>query len=143
MLLSKFGFFRLNVGSMYAVAFPGLPASKLSLYTHTHTHTHTHTRTTPSDSRYVLLVNCSNILIADFTFDILPLPYTAARVISVSSDDDDVINGTASALFFDQRRASRFPTTVTVELEPNHPQFESRAAFSTYGIAEIMTAARG
>jgi hypothetical protein len=73
---------------------------------------------------FVQLINCSNILVTDFTVDIQPYPYTAARVLAVD-------------------HAPTWPVSATVELVSGHPTFESNPHFTAYGIASIMTAAAG
>ena len=125
----------------------------------------------PSPFRFVLAVNCSNVVVSDFMFDILPLPYTAASVVDASPeyfDNQKQVNARTRTLLTaadaiaapsssgypsswpthagaadepTQYRPQRFPLNVTVQLVPGHPLFESVPAFSTYGIAEVMTPA--
>jgi hypothetical protein len=66
---------------------------------------------------FSLATDCNRIVLANFTFDIHPLPYTALRVRSLTS---------AAAI---------------VTTEPGHPLPDSLAAFLSNGIAELMTAA--
>lgn len=69
---------------------------------------------------YVQLINCSDIVISDFTFDIQPYPYTAGRFVTVGN-------------------SSTFPVQATMALAPDHPPFESNPQFLSNGKSSVMT----